>query len=236
MTAKEVAARFKKVGMTNGRYMAECPCHPDKHRSLMIEERGRLVRLTCMAGCLTSDVLEAVGLNYSDLINNPEDRDGTESQPVQGESAEETAEAGDTVTLARPGNPAGVPVFKASGELAESVQQLGQYIGQLGAIIGAMQRRMDEMEKQQAAVTIRHEDVKRLQALIRMRAEQICGKYELKDKDSPRIFRAAIKKDVLKRSGVKDLHDVPAAQLAGIENLVNGWTNIRLTMERRAKA
>lgn len=121
-------------------------------------------------------------------------------------------------------------------ELQANVAQLGQYIGQLGAIIGAMQRRMDELEKQQAAVTIRHEDVKRLQALIRMRAEQICGKYELKDKDSPRIFRAAIKKDVLKRCGVKDLHDVPAGQLGGVENLVNGWTNIRLTMERRSRA
>ena len=95
---------------------------------------------------------------------------------------------------------------------------------------------MDEMEKQQAAVTIRHEDVKRLQALIRMRADQICGKYELTDKDSPRIFRAAIKKDLLRRYGVKDLHDVPAAQLAGAESLVNGWTNIRMVMDRRRGA
>lgn len=117
--------------------------------------------------------------------------------------------------------------------LHEDVEKLGIYLGQLGAIIGAMQRRMDEMEKQQAAVTIRHEDVKRLQALIRMRADQICGKYELTDKDSPRIFRAAIKKDLLRRCGVKDLHDVPAAQLAGAESLVNGWTNIRMVMDRR---
>lgn len=121
-------------------------------------------------------------------------------------------------------------------ELQVNVAQLGQYIGQLGVIISTMQRRMDEMERQQAAVTIRHEDVKRLQALIRMRAEQICGKYELKDKDSPRIFRAAIKKDVLKRCGVKDLHDVPAAQIAGAESLVNGWTNIRMVMDRRRGA
>lgn len=121
-------------------------------------------------------------------------------------------------------------------ELQANVQKLGQYLGQLGAIIGAMQRRMDEMEKQQAAVTIRHEDAKRLQGLIRMRAEQICGKYELTDKDSPRIFRAAIKKDLLKRCGVKDLHDVPAAMLSGAENMVSGWTNIRIVMERRRGA
>lgn len=118
--------------------------------------------------------------------------------------------------------------------LADNVQRMGQYIGQLGQMIAAMQRRMDEMEKQQAAVTIRHEDVKRLQGLIRMRAEQICGKYELTDRDSPRIFRAAIKKDLLKRFGVKDLHDVPAAMLAGAESMVNSWTSVRLVMERRS--
>ena len=117
--------------------------------------------------------------------------------------------------------------------LADNVQRMGQYIGQLGQMIAAMQRRMDEMEKQQAAVTIRHEDVKRLLGLIRMRAEQICGKYELTDRDSPRIFRAAIKKDLLKRFGVKDLHDVPAAMLAGAESMVNSWTSVRLVMERR---
>ena len=104
---------------------------------------------------------------------------------------------------------------------------------QLGQMMAAMPRRLDEMEKQQAAVTIRHEDVKRLQALIRMRADQICGKYELTDKDSPRIFRAAIKKDLQRRYAVKDLHDLPAAQLTGAESLVNGWTNIRMVMDRR---
>ena len=120
--------------------------------------------------------------------------------------------------------------------LAENVRQMGQYIGRLGAIVGSMQRRMDEMEKQQAAVTIRHDDVKRLQALIRMRADQICGKYNLQDKDSPRIFRAAIKKDLMKRCGVKDLHDLPAAQLGAAERWIDGWSSMRLVMERRTKA
>ena len=78
--------------------------------------------------------------------------------------------------------------------LHEDVERLGGYLVQLGAIVGSMQRRMEELEAKQAAVTIRHDDVKRLQALIRMRADQICGKYNLQDKDSPRIFRAAIKR------------------------------------------
>lgn len=125
---------------------------------------------------------------------------------------------------------------EAALSLRQNVAQLGIYLAQLGQMMNAMQRRMDEMEKQQAAVTIRHEDVKRLQTLIRMRAEQICGKYELTDKDSPRIFRAAIKKDLQRRYAVKDLHDLPAAQLTGAESLVAGWTNIRLVMERRERA
>ena len=120
--------------------------------------------------------------------------------------------------------------------LVDNVDRMGKYILQLGQLVGSMQRRMDEMERQQAAVTIRHEDVKRLQALIRMRADEVCGKYEITDRDSPRIFRAAIKKDLLKRCGVKDLHDVPAAQLPGAEKLVSGWTNIRMVMDRRRGA
>lgn len=122
---------------------------------------------------------------------------------------------------------------EAALSLRKDVAQLGTYLAQLGQMMATMQRRLDEMEKQQAAVTIRHEDVKRLQALIRMRAEQICGKYELTDKDSPRIFRAAIKKDLQRRYAVKDLHDLPAAQLTVAESLVNGWTNIRMVMDRR---
>ena len=158
-------------------------------------------------------------------------RDGSEYSGKHREKLDPACHGLRSVMLARREN----PDPQIAGVLAENVRQMGQYIGQLGTIIGALQRRMDEMERQQAAVTIRHEDVKRLQALIRMRAEQICGKYQLTDKDSPRIFRATIKKDVLKRCGVKDLHDVPAAMLSGTENLVNGWTNIRLAMERRAK-
>lgn len=163
-------------------------------------------------------------------------RDGSGYSGKHREKLDPACKGFRSAMLARREAPAAVLDPRTAETLAENVRQMGQYIGQLGTIIGALQRRMDEMEKQQAAVTIRHEDVKRLQALIRMRAEQICGKYELTDKDSPRIFRAAIKKDLLRRCGVKDLHDVPAAQIAGAESLVNGWTNIRMVMDRRRGA
>lgn len=120
--------------------------------------------------------------------------------------------------------------------LAQNVDKLGQYLMQLGTMMGAMQRRLDEMEERQARVTISHADVKRLQALVRVRADEICGKYNLQDKDSPKIFRAAIKRDLQKRFLVKDLHDLPEAAYQRAEALIGSWVNIRMAMERRGSA
>lgn len=118
--------------------------------------------------------------------------------------------------------------------LQENVEQMGRYLMQMGQLVAQMQRRMDELEARQAAVTISHMDAKQLMARIRWRADEICRKNNLQDRDSPRIFRAAMKKDVLKRHQVKDLHDLPASALTGAEKQVDSWTNIRLIMERRA--
>ena len=119
--------------------------------------------------------------------------------------------------------------------LAQSVDQLGQYLRQMGSLIGQMQRRMDELEAQQRAVTVSHADVKRLQGMIRARAAELCGKYGLGQ--PVRVdTRAAIRKDVLRKYGVKDLHDLPAAKLAGCERTISEWTSIRLMMEMRGRA
>ena len=118
-------------------------------------------------------------------------------------------------------------------EMEENTRRMGEMILQLGTMMGTMQRRLDEMEERQTQVTISHAEAKRLQALIRGRADELCRKYNLQDKDSPKIFRAAIKKDLLKRFLVKDLHDLPAAALGRAEALVDSWVNIRLAMERR---
>lgn len=118
-------------------------------------------------------------------------------------------------------------------QLRQDVEQMGALLARMGHVIGAIQRRMDEMEARQTAVTISHEDVKRLQAKIRWRADRICGKYGLRDPESARKFRAAIKKDVLARYQVKDLHDLQAAMLPAAHKQIESWTDIRLVMERR---
>ena len=119
--------------------------------------------------------------------------------------------------------------------MADNVQKMGQYIMQMGQLLGTMQRRMDEMEARQAAVTISHADVKRIQARIRSRADELCGKYNLADRESPKKFRAAMKKDILRRWAVKDLHDLPDAALPAVEKALDSWTDIRLIMERRVR-
>jgi len=118
--------------------------------------------------------------------------------------------------------------------MADDVKLLGQYLKQMGNMMAAMQKRMDELKARQAQVTISHADVKRLQAMIRIRVQEICGKYQLTDKDSGRILRAAIRKDLMRRFLVKDLHDLPERALASAENAIGSWVNIRMVMERRS--
>ena len=118
-------------------------------------------------------------------------------------------------------------------QMKENAQRMGDMILQLGTMIGTMQRRMDEMEARQNAVTVRHADVKRIQARIRSRADELCGKYNLTDRESQKKLRAAMKKDILKRWAVKDLHDLPDAALPAVEKALDSWTDIRLIMERR---
>lgn len=122
---------------------------------------------------------------------------------------------------------------ETAGEIAVNTRKMGEMILQMAGMMAQLQKRMDEMEQAQAAVTIRHADVKRINGMIRQRAEQICGKYELTDPESRKVIRAAIKRDLLKRFGIGDLHDLPAAALERAGSLVDSWVNIRIVMERR---
>ena len=120
--------------------------------------------------------------------------------------------------------------------MSEDVKLFGQYLAQLGHMMATMQKRMDEMEARQKQVTASHEEVKRIQRVIRWRAGEICDKYQLTDPESGKILRAAIKKDILNRWGVKDLHDLPERALDAVRAAVGSWVNIRLVMERRTQA
>ena len=128
-----------------------------------------------------------------------------------------------------------IPAEPVGVVMADDVKLFGQYLAQLGHMMATMQKRMDEMEARQKQVTASHEEVKRIQRVIRWRAGEICDKYQLTDPESGKILRAAIKKDILSRWGVKDLHDLPERALDAVRAAVCSWVNIRLVMERRTQ-
>ena len=121
-------------------------------------------------------------------------------------------------------------------QLHEDVSQLSGILVRMGQMMSLMQQRLTELEERQRQVTLDHEEVRLLMSLIRLRADEFCEKYALADAGSVRAVRAAIKKDILKRYGVKDLHDVPAIARLAVQAQINKWTSIRLAMDLRARA
>lgn len=118
----------------------------------------------------------------------------------------------------------------------ESARLLSAQVQQLGRILAAMQRRLDAMEQENARrVTISHAQALQLQKRIRLRAEELCAAYALGDPGDAGAFRAAIKKDLLSRCCVRDLHDLPLCLLDRAVALIGAYSNIGLVMERRRK-
>lgn len=66
----EILAKLRKVKkMGNDRFLACCPAHDDKHPSLAIRfmSDGRTL-IHCFSGCSVTDIIDALGLNWSDLM------------------------------------------------------------------------------------------------------------------------------------------------------------------------
>ena len=59
---------YKTLG--NGKYQAKCPGHDDKNPSLSITYSNRKIVIHCHAGCMTENVVSAMGLTMADLSLN----------------------------------------------------------------------------------------------------------------------------------------------------------------------
>lgn len=118
-------------------------------------------------------------------------------------------------------------------QLHNDVTQMGEMLMRMGAVMAAMEHRLEELESKQKQITACHDDVKRLNDLINIRTREMCMKYQLTDPGDERVIRAAIKKDIKKRYGIKDLHDVPEVALMAVQKQIDRWTDIRLIMKRR---
>ena len=119
--------------------------------------------------------------------------------------------------------------------LQQNTEQLGAYLVQMAQMMMRMRERLDELEEKQKAVTVTHDEVKAIQLLIRLRADEYCEKYSLEDAKDAAKVRAAIKKAILTRYSIKDLHDVPAIARQAVEALISRWADIKLVYRIREK-
>lgn len=69
MTVEEVARVFNAKRIGRGKYMALCPAHGDRNRSLSIKEGKRGVMLKCWSqNCDVKDIVKAAGLPSIEVL------------------------------------------------------------------------------------------------------------------------------------------------------------------------
>ena len=124
---------------------------------------------------------------------------------------------------------------ETAASLQGSVEQMGIYLTQMAQMMAVMQQKLAELEQNQNAVTIRHGEVKNINQLIRIRAAEYCEKYELNGPQDEKAIRAAIRKAVLTRYQIRDLHDLPQIALQAVNAQIDRWSDIRTVMRLREK-
>lgn len=75
----------KTVGNGDRSRAAQCPAHDDRRASLSVTASTGHALIHCHAGCLTTDVLHAIGLTTSDLFDEPRQSAGNASWSPYGE-------------------------------------------------------------------------------------------------------------------------------------------------------
>lgn len=69
MTVEELLERLQDVRKTGReRWIAKCPSHDDKSPSLSVAEKDGKILLYCFAGCGAQEIVNAMGLELSDLF------------------------------------------------------------------------------------------------------------------------------------------------------------------------
>ena len=108
------------------------------------------------------------------------------------------------------------------------------YLGRMARILDAQQRRIDQLEKDNAMrITINHQQAKALMNKARERAGQICEKYGLEEKAHGAAIRGAIKRAALREYGIRDLHDLPLGSFEDAKALMGAYSDFSLVQKRR---
>ena len=113
----------------------------------------------------------------------------------------------------------------------ESARQLSVQVAQLGRIVAVLARRMEDMEAQSARlITVSHAQALQLRKLIDAKAQAVIEQYRLIRCDSAVQLRRLIKKELLTRLGIRDLHDIPLAAWDRAVGIIDGWSNIQFVL------
>ena len=65
----KILSLLSKVKSTgNNTWMACCPAHDDKSPSMTISDYSDNILIHCFSGCTPIDILESIGLDFSDLF------------------------------------------------------------------------------------------------------------------------------------------------------------------------
>jgi len=65
----KILTLLRKVKSTgNNTWMACCPAHDDKSPSMTISDYSDNILIHCFSGCTPIDILESIGLDFSDLF------------------------------------------------------------------------------------------------------------------------------------------------------------------------
>lgn len=120
-------------------------------------------------------------------------------------------------------------------DLRKSVGEMQLILAQMARLVRETRQQMEEMQAQQRQVTASHGEVKKINAAIRAAADDFCNRQGFTDAADLRAVRADIRKTVLMRWQVKDLHDIPQIALGNVHKLIGSYGNIRLVFRLREK-
>lgn len=123
----------------------------------------------------------------------------------------------------------------ALARLEKQNRIMGNYLEQMARLLDATQRRLGELEKQQAPLTVTHKQQKALVAHVKARADELIEKHGLAPSDGAAL-RRAIRQAILRQYAIDDLHDLPASCLTQACSTIDRWTSLALIRKLRGAA
>lgn len=126
------------------------------------------------------------------------------------------------------------PLQELTGTQSTQLHQLQNVVTAISALYAQMDARMTALERERTAATILHKDALRLARLIRERSDDECARYGL-GSAGRKVLIHELKRAVLNRYGVKDMHDVPQLRLQDAEKYIAAWPSFRAVIKARAQ-